>query len=109
MNVSIDDSLTCYGVHWNQDLKDAQAQFESWGFVGIHDFTKLKVMNGNTARTEVAAEAKRQDAKYYFVGNYDWGVTNDSAIYRFSYTAYAGGLIDGSGDVEHAANWSGKK
>lgn len=107
VNVNIDDSLTCYGVHWNVDLPAAQRQFEAWGFRGISGIDKLRVLNGNPARREAIAEAKRQGAKWYMKGNYDAGVTDDSAIYRFSYTAFTGDLISGSGDWESFAGWSG--
>ena len=111
IDVSVDDSLTCFGVHWNTSLNAARDQFEKWGFKGITNFAHFAgPLNGNDARKQVVAEAKRQGDghKYYFVGNYDWGVTRDSAIYKFNYSGYAGHLSDGSGDWEYFAGWSGK-
>ena len=110
INVNIDDSLKCFAVHWNIDIKKAEKHFSDLGFVGIKDFKKNKVLNGNTARDEVIASAKKQEAKYFFQGSYDWGVTDDSAIYEFNYSEYTGDLIDGDNDdIKFAANWSGHK
>ena len=109
MSEDIDNSNLVYSVHWNIPLNEAERQFYRWGFNGIRDFTKESVLNGNDARTDVIASAKKQNAKYYFVGNYDWGTTADSAIYRFRYTSYTGALIDGTGDAEYSAAWSGKE
>ena len=106
----IDNSNLCFGTHWNTDLNDAQKQFEAWGFNGIREFTKESVLNGNTARQECMANAKSQNAKAFWVGNYDWGTTADSAVYRFRYSSYTGPLENGeSDDAKHMANWSGHK
>ena len=107
MSADIDNSNLVFGVHWNVSLADAKRKFSDWGCNGIHEFTKERVMNGNEARKEVVANAKSQNAKYLFVGNYDWGTTADSAVYRFRITSWTGPLIDGTGDVKFAVNWSG--
>lgn len=109
VDVNVDDSLKCFAVHWSIDIKDAEKHFSDLGFVGIKDFKKNKVLNGNAARKKVVSSAKKQDAKWFFQGNYDWNVTDDSAIYEFNYSEFTGDLIDGSGDYEYAANWSGHK
>ena len=105
MTISIDDRPTCFGVNWNVGLTTAENQFKQWGFVNITDFKILKVLNGNTARNEVIAEAKKQDKKYFFKGSYDWGITADSAIYEFTYDIFTGDLKPGN---KYMANWDGK-
>ena len=109
IDVNVDDSLKCFGVHWDVPDNEAKKQFEDWGFVGIKNFKKNKVLNGNTARTEVIASARKQECKDYFVGSYDWGVTDDSAIYEFNYSEYTGDLINGKegSDASLSAAWSG--
>ena len=110
MSEDIDNSNLCFGVHWDTSKAQAEAQFRQWGFNGIHEFSKESILNGNDARNDAIANAKSQNAKYYFVGNYDWGTTADSAIYKFRYSSYTGDLIDGDNDdIKHAANWSGHK
>ena len=103
----VDNSNLCFGVHWNTALHIAKAQFEDWGFNGIREFSKESVVNGNDARNDVIASAKKQNAKYFFVGSYDWGATADSAVYKFRFSSYTGDLIDGTGDAEYSAAWSG--
>ena len=91
-DVTINDPQHCWGVHWNQSLPSAEAQFRDWGFDGITNFSKIKVCNGNEARTEVRDIANRQGGnnRYFFSGSYDVGQTADSAIYSFDYSAYTG-------------------
>lgn len=108
IDVNVDDSPKCFGVHFNVPNNEAENQFKLWGFTGIKNFKKLRVLNGNTARTEVIASAVKQDAKYFFRGSYDWNIGNDAAIYLFNYDSYTGDLIDGDNDtIKFAANWSG--
>lgn len=102
--VSIDDSLTCYGVHWNVSVYEARAQFAAWGFTCIQNFKKLEVLNGNAARTKARDIAIRKDARYFWVGDYDVGVGDDSAIYQFTYDAYTG---DSRETGETAKHWAG--
>ena len=99
MTVSLDDRRTCLGVHWNQSERVARKQFEQWGFHGIEGLKKDAVLNGNEARTSARDEAIRRDATYFWVGDYDWGVGQDSAIYEFTYSVYtgpSGRLFDGA-------------
>ena len=110
INVSVDDRLTCHAVHWDVPAGQARTQFENWGFHDIQDLVVTdRPINGNTARTQVQAMAKRNPGhKWYFKGNYDWGVTADSAIFTFTYSAFTGDLINGSEDVwGNFAGWSG--
>ena len=107
MSEDLDNSNLCFGVHWNVPIKNAIEQFDKWGFNGIREFSKQSVVNGNDARNDVIASAKKQNAKYFFVGSYDWGVTDDSAVYKFRFSSYTGDLIDGGGDAEYSAAWSG--
>ena len=90
--VTQDDSQTCFGVHWNVALSDAQRQFEDWGFSGVADIEYASApINGNDARNQVKDIVKRQpDARWYYVGGFDLGRTADSRVYKFSYTDYAG-------------------
>lgn len=106
----VDNSNLCFGCHWNTTLREAIDQFQRWGFNGIHEFSKERVLNGNDARNEVIANAKAQNAKYYFNGSYDWNVGDDSAVYRFRFSSYTGELVDGdNADIRYAADWSGHK
>lgn len=108
MSEDIDNTNVCFGVHFNVSLEDAKKQFEDWGFNGIHNFTKEKVLNGNTAREDVIANAKEQNARYYFNGSYDWNVGNDAAIYRFRFSSYTGELANGDDEtIKFFAGWSG--
>lgn len=93
VNVDVDDSRTCVGVHWNTTLAAAKAQFSEWGFRGIgDDFHKVSVLNGNDARKKVREIAGREsNVFYYSVGSVDMAVgIKDSAIYRFSYEEFVG-------------------
>ena len=108
MSEDIDNTNVCFGVHFNVSLEDAKKQFEDWGFNGIHNFTKEKVLNGNAAREDVIANAKEQNARYYFNGSYDWNVGNDAAIYRFRFSSYTGELANGDDEtIKFFAGWSG--
>lgn len=110
VDVNIDNNPTVVAVHWNVDLKTAKETFKNWGFNNITNFSKESILNGNAARTEAIAIAKKQNIKYYFNGSYDFGATEDSAIYKFEYSSYTGDLIDGDNDtIKYAANWSGHK
>ena len=107
VNVSVDDKLTCLGVHWNTGLEAAEKQFAEWGFRGISDFAKVAVMNGNAARTHVrdTVLSRKGSYRYYWQGSYDWGVGNDSAVYEFEYTLYAGEETVSGPDARWMANW----
>ena len=99
MDVAVDDRRTCLAVHWNVPLGDAYMQFEDWGFEGIEDLKKDAILNGNAARNMARTNAIWRDAMYFWVGNYDWGVANDSAINEFTYSVYTGEdgrLFDGA-------------
>ena len=99
MDVSLDDRRTCLGVHWNVPEAVAKAQFEQWGFQDVEGFKKDAVLNGNAARNMARANAIWREAMYFWVGNYDWGVSNDSAIFEFTYSVYTGEdgrLFDGA-------------
>ena len=99
MSVSLDDRRTCLGVHWDVPPSVARRQFAKWGFHGIDGFKKNAVLNGNEARTAVRDEAIRRDATYFWVGDYDWGVGQDSAVYEFTFSLYTGPdgrLFDGA-------------
>ena len=107
-HVQLDTPMTCVGVHWNTGLEVAERQFSHWGFRGIADFHKEEVLNGNAAREHVLDIARRQGVKCYWRGDYDVGVGDDSAIYRFDYDAYVGD-VQVHGDTETAklhADWS---
>ena len=108
-NVSIDDDPKCYAVHWwKRTDAEVIGTSQSWGFNGI---TNLKRegghINGNAARKEVVAIAKKQDCKWFFRGSYDWNVDADAQIYSFNYSSYTGDLHDGTGDWKTFAGWSG--
>ena len=107
VDVSVDDSLTCWGVHWNIDTAHAREQFRQWGFQGIDGFRKVDVLNGNAARTHVRdlVLSKKGGNRYYWKGNYDWGVTADSAIYTFSYDIYTGEDHVSGPDAKWMANY----
>ena len=99
MSVSLDDRRTVLGVHWNVPESVAKAQFEQWGFQQIEGFKKDAILNGNAARRMAQTNAIYRDALYFWVGSYDWGVSNDSAIYEFTcsvYTGPSGRLFDGA-------------
>ena len=99
MDVSLDDRRTCLGVHWRMSDEPAQAQFAQWGFEGIEGFKRVAVLNGNEARVKARDNAIARGTMYFWVGNYDWGVTADSAIYEFSFSVYTGPdgrLFDGA-------------
>ena len=102
--VSIDDALTCFGVHWNTSPAQAAQQFESWGFVGLHGIEKVEVLNGNQARwaAKDAADKAGDGHTYYWVGSFDasW-IAKDSALYKFSYTGFTGPRTH-DGDVRWA-------
>ena len=92
VDVTVDDRLTCYAVHWNVPVEEARKVFVEWGFRGIDGLRKIDVLNGNAARTHVRdlVLSKKGGNRYYWRGSYDWGVTADSAIYEFSYDIYDG-------------------
>ena len=99
MDVAVDDRRVALCVHWNVPESVAKAQFEQWGFQGIEGFKKDCMLNGNAARTKARDNAIARGDMYFWVGDYDWGVSNDSAIYEFSYSVYtgpAGRLFDGA-------------
>ena len=89
-HVQLDTPMTCVGVHWNCHEATAERQFERWGFRGIAYLKKVEVLNGNEAREHALDIARRQGIKCFWRGNYDVGVENDSAIYRFDYDEYVG-------------------
>ena len=89
-DVSVDDRRTVYAVHWNVDLDEARQQLSRWGFHEIDGLKKDAVLNGNEARERARSNAIDRDAMYFWVGNYDWGVGDDSAIYSFVYSVYTG-------------------
>ena len=99
MTVSLDDRRTVLAVHWNMPLGAACRQFEDWGFVGIEGLKRDCVLNGNAARTKARDNAIARGDMYFWVGSYDWGIGNDSAIYEFTYSVYTGHpgwLFDGA-------------
>ena len=99
MTVSLDDRRTCLGVHWHMAEKAARNQFAKWGFEGIEGFKRDCTLNGNEARTKARDNAIARGATYFWVGDYDWGVGDDSAIYEFTYDVYTGPggrLFDGA-------------
>ena len=108
MPEDIDNSNLCFGVHYDKPVEEAQEQFRIWGFNGIRSFTKERAMQGNDARRVVIAEAKKENAKWFFIGNYDASIGNDAAVYRFRFTSYTGDLQDGTGDWKFYAGWSGR-
>ena len=98
MNVSVDDRPECYWVEWNTDLDHARHVLEQRGFHGVSGLEKVAVLNGNTARDKARANAIARGCMYGWVGSYDWGVSQDSGLYFFSYSAYTGpdsDLFDG--------------
>ena len=100
-------STTCYGIHWNTDLATAKTQFESWGFHGVADIDKLEVLNGNDARAKIRSEASLAGAKWFYLGETDLGTGDDSAIYRFEFDTYSGGLTrSGFYDHDFAGGWT---
>ena len=107
-HVQVDTPMTCVGVHWDVHPAAAQAHFQSWGFRGIASFTKVEVVNGNAARRKVLDIARREGIKCFWRGSYDWGVTNDSAIYRFDYEEYIGevGVHGDTKDAALHADWA---
>lgn len=111
IDVNVDDSLRCMAVHyWQRTDEQVRQQFSEWGFNGIKNLQREGPhLNGNAARKEVVAMAKKQDAKWYFRGNYDWSAVADAQIYSFSYSSYTGDMHDGTGDWEYFAGWSGHK
>ena len=105
MDVAVDDRRTCLGVHWNVPETEAKTQFWRWGFEGIEGFKRVAVLNGNEARVKARDNAIARGAMYFWVGNYDLGTMNDSAIYEFTYSVYTGPggrLFDGAkqGDAQ---------
>ena len=114
INVSLDGDLHCFAVHWQRSLDEVKGQMEAWGFNGIKNLqTEGGHINGNKARTEVVAMAKKHDAKYYFKGNYDWNgdIPHDAQIYSFDYSSYSGDLTNGDASkddyLNYFAGWSG--
>lgn len=89
-HVQVDTPMTCLGVHWDCHEATAERQFERWGFRGIAGFHKVEVLNGNEARSQALDGARRQGIKCFWRGDYDWGVTADSGLYRFDYDEYVG-------------------
>ena len=89
-HVQVDAPQTVVAVHWNTGLEAAERQFSLWGFRGISGFHKVEVLNGNEARTKAHDIGIRQDIHWFFVGNYDFGAGQDSAIYRFEFEEYVG-------------------
>ena len=63
-------------------------------------------MDGNRARQEVVDIAKRQDAKFFYVGNYCATVGDSTQIYKFSYTAFLGDSTDGKGNDKWCASYT---
>ena len=109
VDITVNKPLECVGVHWDSPpLNEAKAQFAEWGFDNIQNFRKERKGSGNDLRTKVVAIAKKQDIKYYYVGDYDATIGDNAAIYRFEYDEYSGSLVDGSGDAKYNAAWSGK-
>ena len=106
VNVSIEDSLTCFGVHWNVSLDDAKHFFLSNGFVGISEIQKVQVLNGNSARwaAKNAADQAGEGHTYWWLGNYDWGLGKDSALYKFSYNGFHGYRVT---DLKYDHRWAG--
>ena len=99
MTVSLDDRRTCLAVHWDVPPSVARRQFTFWGFEGIDGFRKDCVLNGNEARTKARDNAIARGSMYFWVGDYDWGIGPDSAIYEFTYSVYTGSrgrLFDGA-------------
>lgn len=90
--ISIDDALTCFGVAWNYSTSQAEKFFSDHGFQGVKNVEKQEVLNGNAARwaAKDAADKRGEGHTYWWLGNYDWGVTADSAVYRFDYTGFTG-------------------
>ena len=109
-SITIDKPLECVGVHWaSPSLADAEQQFRDWGFDSIRNFRKERTGNGNDLRNKVVSIAKKQDIRYFFVGNFDATIGDNAAIYRFEYDEYSGPMVDGDGDAKYNAAWSGKK
>lgn len=109
IEVTVDKPLECCGVHWASPyLAEAQKQFEDWGFAGITGFHKAEdAINGNTARDRVKEIARRQDIKWFYVGDHDYTVGNNAAIYRFSYEEYTGDPSGGnSTDDKNKASYT---
>ena len=107
-HIQVDTPQTCMGVHWNVHTQAAFDHFHSWGFRGIASLEKVEVLNGNAARTKALDVAQRQGIRCYWRGNYDVGVGNDSALYRFDYDEYVGDS-EVHGDTPEAkahADWS---
>ena len=106
IDVNVSDKLTCLMVHWNTGLEAAEKQASIWGFRGITNFTKVDVLNGNSAREHVRSTvlSRKGNWRYFWKGNYDWGVGNDSAIYQFDYDLFDGMSITGDG-AEWMANY----
>ena len=103
VNVSVDDQLTGFIVHWNIDPSQAWKLFECWGFVGITSVQKVEVLNGNKARwaAKDAADKAGDGHTYFWHGDYDVGLGNDSAVYKVTYTGYDGPRVTG-----YPENWA---
>lgn len=106
--VTIDDHLTCYGLHWASATdEEVRQQFIAWGFADCFNIQRVgKPMDGNRARQEVVDIAKRQDAKFFYVGNYCATVGDSTQIYKFSYTAFLGDSTDGKGNDKWCASYT---
>ena len=107
VNVNINDDLKCFGLHYQIDLDKAKKHFEDEGFQGISNFNLLYPIGCNDGRKKVIAIAKRQEAKWYFRGEWDYSAAG-CGIYEFSYKGFVGELQNGDEDTwGNFAGWSG--
>ena len=108
MDVSVDSRPTVFAVHYDQTIEDATRHFEAVGFQGVSSMVKQDPgCNCNDARSQVVAIAHRQDAKWFFEGEWDYSAGR-CAIYEFVYDAFTGHMVDGPEDVYgRSAAWSG--
>ena len=90
-HIQIDDDPVCFAVDYHEDLNEAKAHFENWGFDGI---TNLEVVNNsigcNDARVAAINAAKEQGAKCFYVGNYDCTIGRNCILFKFNYEGYHG-------------------
>lgn len=103
-----DDHLTCYACHWASATNDEfRQQMLIWGFADCFNIERIgKPMDGNQARRTVVDIAKRQDAKFWYVGDYCAAVGATTQIYKCNYTAFLGDSTDGKGNDRWCASYT---
>ena len=89
------NARTALAVHWNQDLGEAQKEFERRGYEGIRGFEYYPFSderNCQAARDEAADRAvTREEGCYAYVdGGPIAGWEDNCRIYRFEFDRYSG-------------------